>query len=97
MFERILVPIDSSEPSKRAVELAADLAKEHGPEIIVFHAVPRVVSRYGASDVDEPEVARDVVDETVRDLKDRGLNARGEIVRVLEGHMARGIVEAATG
>ena len=96
MFERILVAIDSSEPSQRAVEFAAGLAKDHGSEIIVLHAVPRVVSRSGTSDLEEPGVARDLVDETIRDLKDRGRNARGEIVRVLEGHMARGIVEVAT-
>lgn len=95
MFERILVATDSSEPSKRAVELAAGLGEDHGSEIIVLHAVPRVVSRSGTSDLEEPDVARELVDETLRDLKDRGLNARGEIVRVLEGHMARGIVETA--
>lgn len=95
MFERILVATDSSEPSERAVEFAAGLAKEHGSEIIVLHAVPRVVSRFGTSDLEEPDAARELVDQIVRDLKDRGLNARGEVVRVLEGHMARGIVESA--
>jgi nucleotide-binding universal stress UspA family protein len=95
MFERILVATDSSEPSKRAVEFAAGLAKDHGSEIIVLHAVPRMVSRFGTSDLEEPDAARELVDEAVRDLKDRGLNARGEIVRVLEGHMPRGIVESA--
>ena len=95
MFERILVAIDSSEPSQRAVEFAAGLAKDHGSEIIVLHAVPRVVSRSGTSDLEEPDTARELVDQILRDLKDRGLNVRGEVVRVLEGHMARGIVESA--
>lgn len=95
MFERILVATDSSEPSERAVEFAAGLAKDHGSEIIVLHAVPRVVSRFGTSDLEEPDEARELVDKIVRDLKDRGLNAHGEVVRVLEGHMARGIVESA--
>ena len=96
MFERILVATDSSEPSARAVEFAAALAGDHGSEIVVFHAVPRIVSRSRTSDVEEPDAARELVDGVVRDLKDRGLNARGEIVRVLEGHMSRGIVESAT-
>jgi len=95
MFERILVATDASEPSTRAVEFAAGIAKDHASEVIVLHAVPRVVSRFGTSDLEEPEAARDLVDRTVRDLKDRGLSARGEVVRVLEGHMARGIVESA--
>jgi nucleotide-binding universal stress UspA family protein len=95
MFERILVATDSSEPSERAVDLAAGMAEDHGSEIIVLHVVPRVVSRSGTSDLEEPGAAAELVDETVRDLKDRGLNARGEVVRVLEGHMSRGIVESA--
>jgi nucleotide-binding universal stress UspA family protein len=95
MFERILVATDSSEPSMRAVELAGGLAEVHGSEVIVFHAVPRIVSRSGTSDLEEPGAATDLVDEAVRGLKDRGLNARGEVVHVLEGHMPRGIVESA--
>lgn len=94
MFERILVATDSSEPSRRAVEFAAGMAKDHGSELIVLHAVPRVVSRFGTNDLEEPDVARDLVDETVRDLKDLGLNAHGEVVRVLDGHVSRGIVES---
>jgi nucleotide-binding universal stress UspA family protein len=94
MFEKILLATDSSGPSTRAVELAAELAKAHGSEIIVLHALPRVVSRFGTSDLEEPDAARDLVDETVRDLKDRGVSARGEVIRVLDGHMSRGIVES---
>ena len=95
MFERILVPTDSSEPSQRAIEFAAGLAKDYGSEMIVLHAVPRIVSRHGASDLEDPAEGRELVDETVRGLKDRGLNARGEVVRVLEGHVSRAIVESA--
>lgn len=95
MFERILMATDSSEPSKRAVEFAAGLAEDHGSEIIVFHAIPHVVSRLGTRELEDPDAATELVDETVRDLKDRGLNARGEVVRVLEGLMSRGIVESA--
>ena len=66
MFERILVATDSSEPSKRAVEFAAGLATDHGSEIIVLHAVPRIVSQYGTSYLEEPDVATELVDEIVR-------------------------------
>jgi nucleotide-binding universal stress UspA family protein len=95
MFSRILVAIDASEPSERAVAFAAGIAKEHASEVIVLHAVPRVISQFGTSDLEEPAAAGDLVDQAVRDLKDRGVSARGEVVRVLEGHMARGIVESA--
>lgn len=95
MFERIVVATDASEPSQRAVGYAAGIARDHGSEIIVLHVAPRVVSRSGTIDLEDPEAAGDLVDGTVRDLKDLGLSARGEVIRVLEGHMARGIVESA--
>ena len=85
----------SSEPSKRAVELATGLAEVRGSEIIVFHAVPLLVSWLGTRELEDPVAATELVYETVRDLKDRGLNARGEVVRVLEGLMSLGIVESA--
>jgi nucleotide-binding universal stress UspA family protein len=95
MFERILVAIDASEPSSRAVAFARDLAKERGSEIVVLHAIPRWVSRHGTSELEVPEEGSELVDLAVSDLKDAGANARGEVIRVLEGHVSRGIVETA--
>jgi nucleotide-binding universal stress UspA family protein len=95
MFERILVATDASGPSRRAVALAGDIAGGHASEVVVLHAVPRVVSPSGTLDLEDPESARDLVETSVRELKDSGASARGEIIRVLEGHLARGIVESA--
>jgi nucleotide-binding universal stress UspA family protein len=95
MFERILVATDASGPSRRAVALAGDIAGGHASEVVVLHAVPRVVSPSGTLDLENPESARDVVETSVRELKDSGASARGEVIRVLEGHLARGIVESA--
>jgi len=95
MFQRMLVAIDQSEPSRRAIELSAEIAERHGSEIVVLHAIPRGVSRLGSGDTEDADAFREFVDAAVRGLKDRGLNARGEIVHVLEGRMAGGIVEAA--
>lgn len=41
MFRRILVPIDGSENSLKALDLAADLAKHYGSHITVLFAKPR--------------------------------------------------------
>jgi nucleotide-binding universal stress UspA family protein len=95
MFEHILVATDASGPSRRAVVLAGEIAGDHASELVVLHAVPRVVSPSGTLDLEEPKSAREVVEASVRGLKDGGVSARGEIIRVLEGHMARGIVESA--
>lgn len=40
-FRRILVPVDGSEPSLRALDLALDLAKHYGSRITVLHVKPR--------------------------------------------------------
>ena len=39
LFRRILVPHDFSRPATRALELAADLAREHRGQLLVLHAV----------------------------------------------------------
>lgn len=95
MFEHILLATDASGPSRRAVALAGDIARDHASEVIVLHAVPRVVSSSGTLDLEEPESAREIVEASVRELKDGGVSARGELIRVLQGHLARGIVESA--
>lgn len=97
MFERILVAVDPSEPSTRAVRLARDLAKDHGSEVVVLHVVARQVTKFGTSELEVPEEGRELVDRAVRELKDDGANARGEIIRVLDGHVPRGIAETAGG
>jgi len=40
-FRKILVPIDGSENSLKALEFALDLAKHYGSKIVVAHAKPR--------------------------------------------------------
>lgn len=40
MFKKFLVPIDGSQTSFRALEMAADMAKAVGGELIVIHVVP---------------------------------------------------------
>ena len=37
MFERILVPLDGSEHSLRALEMAKQIAKEFGGKITLIH------------------------------------------------------------
>ncbi len=41
MFRRILVPVDGSENSLKALELAADLAKHYGSHVTVLFVKPK--------------------------------------------------------
>lgn len=53
-FTSILVPFDFGEPSKRALELAIDLAKRNNAELIVLHVldVPLSYAGMGISPAD---------------------------------------------
>lgn len=52
MFQKILVPLDGSEPSSKALEYGINVAKKFGSEIILLHiysrAVPFVTPEAGA-------------------------------------------------
>ena len=39
MYNKILVGVDASENSTRALQVAAELSKEFGAELHVFHAI----------------------------------------------------------
>jgi nucleotide-binding universal stress UspA family protein len=95
MFEHILLAIDGSEPARRATEVAADLARNVRAEVVVLHVKERDVTWAGGADLETPQEAHDLVEETVRMLKDRGLSARGEVHLSVYGRAARVILEAA--
>jgi nucleotide-binding universal stress UspA family protein len=94
MFEKILLPVDGSEPSRRAVRVAGELAKCSGGEVLVFHVWEREVNHLGGFELEAPDEAQDLVDEVVRELKDQGVSARGEVIRASYGRTTRELLEA---
>jgi nucleotide-binding universal stress UspA family protein len=91
MFERMLLAVDGSAPSNRAVELAKDIGAKSGSDILVLHVREHDGGRmapYGW----ESDEAGELVDVTVRQIKDAGVSARGELVRVPYGRAAREIL-----
>ncbi len=95
MFEKILVAIDGSEPSIRALETVREMALASKGEVLVFHCVERFVGYAGAIETETPEEITDLVDTAVRTLKDAGVNARGEIAHLIAGRTAREILDTA--
>jgi len=93
VFQRILLAVDGSEHSSMAVPIAGDLAFRYGGELIVFHA--REHDAVIGEDVESSEEAVDLVDGIVRGLKDAGVSARSEVVRVPHGATPRAILDAA--
>ena len=95
MFERILLAVDGSEPAKKGVPLAGGLALKFGAEVIVLHVREHEVNWGADIDLESPAEAADLVDDVVRELKDRGVSARGEIIRAVMGLAAKEIVREA--
>ncbi|MBI4261155.1 MAG: universal stress protein [Actinobacteria bacterium] len=93
MFERILLPVDGSEPSERAAGLAGDAAARLGSEILVLHVIEHGYRWNGTTEASTPGEAMDIVDRYVRRLKDRGLSARGMSVDVRSGRVAATVME----
>jgi len=93
MFERILLAVDGSEHSDRAVLVAGDLSRRYGGEVIVLRVREHEVTWGADIDIETADEARTLVDRVVRELKDAGTNVRGEVVRVPLGQTPRAILD----
>jgi nucleotide-binding universal stress UspA family protein len=82
-FERILVPVDGSELAGEVLPLATEIARRHGSEVILFHAVDMAVYLDpvpGVSPVETPEQVASLLktfSARVKDVPSRALSAQG--------------------
>jgi nucleotide-binding universal stress UspA family protein len=96
MFEKIVLAVDGSESSRRATDVAMQLAKLSGAEVVVFHAREReMAGRAGVVDLETSTETHKLLDDTVRSLKEVEVSARGEMRNALIGRVPRAIVETA--
>ncbi len=93
MFERILLAVDGSEQSMKAVGVAGDLARRYDGEVIVLHVREHEITWGADIDIETADEARSLVDGVVSVLKDAGTNVRGEVVRVPLGQTPRAILD----
>src|SRR3990172_5421828 len=94
MITRILLPVDASEHSAKAVPLAGEFARKFETEIVVLHVRETTLAR-GRYNVETDEESHAIVDRVVKELKDDGLSARGELRACIVGHTAREINDTA--
>lgn len=93
-FKKILLGYDGSDGSRKAVDLAAELARTYKASIIVvcaFHPMPRV-TQPDPDDFKEIHEARALADELVEKLKASGIDAEPD---VLEGPPPEALLNAA--
>jgi len=95
-MKTIVVGYDESDPSRRALERAAELAGKFGAKVIVTSVAPILVSGRGGSvdPVDPPEAHREELGHAVAFLAERGIESEPYVAI---GHPANHIVELAEG
>jgi nucleotide-binding universal stress UspA family protein len=99
VYQSILVAVDDSDQSVRAVAAAAQLARLSGGTIQLFHVRERqdVIGKSGGSfDVEYQEEAERLVEKVAGALKDAGVDYTTKVVHVPIGHVANEIIKAAT-
>lgn len=95
MFGTIVLAVDGSEPSDRAVEYAGRLAKESGSRIVAVHVKEIMAGRVaGPVHVDEDAIL-DKVREQIKQLNDDGIKAELQVTSSMTGGPAHIIADAA--
>lgn len=96
MFEKILVALDESEHSKKALATAGDLAEMSKGEIRVVHIREVPLGMGGPlTEIEPSQQALDFVDESVKNLTDRGITATGTVRNSHNGRIAAEIIDEA--
>ena len=95
MFEKILLAVDGSEHSRKAIPIAGDIARTHGGEVTVLHVREHELTWATDLDLETEGEEQTLIDEVVLELKESGANAVGEIRRVAYGQTPRAILDAA--
>jgi len=96
MFEHLLLAIDESEQSQRAVAVARDLATVTNADVQVLHVREAVSEGRGGPVWHEgPDRAASIVDGAVAQLKTAGVDATGSVRDSIRGATAQEINDAA--
>ena len=94
MFSNILLAVDTSEHSRRAVATAEELARSLGAEVHVLHVRPLVsLGRAGLQDLDLTEGERNIAEDVCRELQAKGIVASFSRVSSYHGDIGRVIVK----
>ena len=83
-FNKILVPVDGSRQSYKALDSAIGLAQDSGAELTLFHAIPRIdVSGPRTKHFDEQIVSQgnDILKKAVAQAAKKKIKALSKIVR----------------
>ena len=95
-FHKILLATDGSNQADAAVEVTAQFAHASSASVQVVHVWNlEVHHRHGVWDVEVRSEAEHLINETVKRLREKNVDAEGLIVRADHAHVAAAIAEAA--
>jgi nucleotide-binding universal stress UspA family protein len=93
VFQKVLLAVDGSQHSAKAVPVAVDVAKKSGGQVVVFHAREYLVAKGGVYAQEDESEAKELVDRIVAEVASAGVKACGRVVTALEGRAARAILQ----
>jgi nucleotide-binding universal stress UspA family protein len=92
VFQKVLLAVDGSEYSAKAVPVAADIAKKSDGEVVVFHVREYQIGRGGAYPMEDGLHAQELVDRVTAELTAEGVKARGAVEPHIVGQAAKAIL-----
>jgi nucleotide-binding universal stress UspA family protein len=95
MFEHILLAVDGSERSRKAIPAVVELATTYGSQVTVLHVRTHELTWAADIELDSSDEAQALVDGIVRDLKDIGVSALSDVRRSSTALVPRVIVDVA--
>lgn len=96
MFDKILLAVDGSPQSEKAVRLAAELAAPTGHQVTVLHVIELAPAKMGPMQLESREDAETLVERDAKQLADAGVQATTRLARALQGRIGSVLVEAAS-
>jgi nucleotide-binding universal stress UspA family protein len=96
MSSKIVVGVDGSDGSDRAVAEATEVAKRDGASVVLVHVVERIAAKGDMAPLhaDEPAV-KERVEKQAADLRDAGVDADVRFESIILGGPARSIADVA--
>lgn len=95
MFERILLAVDGSEESRKAVDAAVRLAEATSGDVLVVHVHLKTPGSRATEDLDSRAEAIALTEAVVASVKEAGITVEADL-RVARGdHVAKEILDAA--
>jgi nucleotide-binding universal stress UspA family protein len=95
MFKHILVALDGSPNSLQALPTAIALAQKFEGDVFVLHVSEHDRGRASVYSTESPAEATRLVADATKTVRDAGIGAKGQLVDVAAGHVAKAILEAA--